>query len=109
MIHLGHEPSRGHYVSLVNSHGHWLLFDDEDVEAVPEQRLMDFFGLTDEQLRHSKVRISLHGQHPDSQQVSQSAYILFYQARDSVPEQRSSRRKEKADKDKQANGANHST
>ncbi len=33
VIHLGGQPSRGHYISIVKSHDHWLLFDDDVVEV----------------------------------------------------------------------------
>lgn len=26
-------PTRGHYITIVNSHNHWLSFDDEYVEV----------------------------------------------------------------------------
>lgn len=26
-------PNRGHYITIVKSHGYWLLFDDDIVEA----------------------------------------------------------------------------
>ena len=33
VIHIGGQPNRGHYVSIVRSHDHWLLFDDEIVDV----------------------------------------------------------------------------
>jgi ubiquitin C-terminal hydrolase len=33
VIHLGGQPNRGHYISVVRSRDHWLLFDDEFVEV----------------------------------------------------------------------------
>ena len=26
-------PNRGHYISVIKSHGYWLLFDDDIVEV----------------------------------------------------------------------------
>ena len=28
-------PNRGHYITIVKSHGYWLLFDDDVVEVNP--------------------------------------------------------------------------
>ena len=33
VIHCGSGPNRGHYISIVKSHGFWLLFDDDIVEV----------------------------------------------------------------------------
>jgi len=33
VVHCGVGPNRGHYISLVKSHGLWLLFDDDSVEV----------------------------------------------------------------------------
>ena len=33
VIHVGSGPSMGHYVCMVKSHDHWLLFDDDIVEV----------------------------------------------------------------------------
>lgn len=33
VIHCGPGPNRGHYISIVKSHGFWLLFDDEMVDV----------------------------------------------------------------------------
>ena len=33
VIHCGSGPNRGHYISIVKSHGFWLLFDDDVVEV----------------------------------------------------------------------------
>jgi ubiquitin C-terminal hydrolase len=55
VVHVGSEPSQGHYVTLVRSHGTWLLFDDDRVDAVDADTLASFYGLTESQLRTSKV------------------------------------------------------
>ena len=34
----------GHYVSYVNSHGHWLFFDDEDVVLQDERAVQTSYG-----------------------------------------------------------------
>ena len=44
VVHIGSQPSHGHYVALVKSHGHWLLFDDKSVERVDESYLARVFG-----------------------------------------------------------------
>lgn len=31
-------PNRGHYISIVKSHGFWLLFDDDYVEKMDTAR-----------------------------------------------------------------------
>ena len=28
-------PNRGHYITIVKSHGYWILFDDDIVEVSP--------------------------------------------------------------------------
>ncbi|KAA8582701.1 hypothetical protein FQN60_006372, partial [Etheostoma spectabile] len=60
VVHCGSGPNRGHYITIVKSHGFWLLFDDDIVEAIEE-----FYGLTS-----------------DISKNSESGYILFYQSRD---------------------------
>lgn len=37
-------PSAGHYVSFIKSHGRWLFFDDEQVEAIHESAVQMAFG-----------------------------------------------------------------
>lgn len=36
VVHVGAGASHGHYVALVRSHHHWLLFDDDTVDLVEE-------------------------------------------------------------------------
>jgi len=67
VIHVGLQPNRGHYISVVRSQDHWLLFDDDVVNVVPESELELFFGHTDSQRNNSKH--------------TETTYILFYQAR----------------------------
>ncbi|ESN98961.1 hypothetical protein HELRODRAFT_107093 [Helobdella robusta] len=65
VIHCGSGLSRGHYISIVKSHGLWLLFDDDIVEKIEASTIEDFFGLPS-----------------DLQKTSESGYILFYQSRE---------------------------
>ncbi|THD21751.1 Ubiquitin specific peptidase 46 [Fasciola hepatica] len=64
VVHSGSGPNRGHYLTLVKSHGLWLLFDDEVVDKVPPSNLEDFFGQSTTWTAKSAY----------------TAYILFYQA-----------------------------
>uniref|UniRef100_A0A0N4ZYF5 Ubiquitin carboxyl-terminal hydrolase n=1 Tax=Parastrongyloides trichosuri TaxID=131310 RepID=A0A0N4ZYF5_PARTI len=66
VVHCGSTPNRGHYITLVKSQNFWLLFDDDIVDKIDESNLEDFFGLSDSNV----------------QKNSESAYILFYQARE---------------------------
>ncbi|XP_055312687.1 ubiquitin carboxyl-terminal hydrolase 46 [Sitodiplosis mosellana] len=65
VIHCGSGPNRGHYISIVKSHGFWLLFDDDMVDKIDASAIEDFYGLTS-----------------DIQKSSETGYILFYQSRD---------------------------
>jgi len=65
VIHCGSGPNRGHYISIVKSHGFWLLFDDDLVDKIEATNIEDFYGLTS-----------------DIQKNSESGYILFYQSRE---------------------------
>lgn len=44
VVHVGSGPNQGHYVSLIRSHGTWLMFDDDCVEVKAENELQSFFG-----------------------------------------------------------------
>ncbi|KAK6029724.1 ubiquitinyl hydrolase 1 [Ostertagia ostertagi] len=66
VVHCGATPNRGHYITIVKSNSFWLLFDDDIVDKMDISSMEDFFGLSDGGL----------------QKNSESAYILFYQARD---------------------------
>ncbi|CAH8528898.1 unnamed protein product [Heterobilharzia americana] len=61
VVHSGSGPNRGHYVTLVKSHGLWFLFDDELVEKIHRTNIEDFFGSSTETAKSSYT-----------------AYILFY-------------------------------
>lgn len=66
VIHCGSNTNRGHYISIVKSHGFWLLFDDDMVDTI--ETLEDFYGLTSDVTGHQKS--------------SETGYLLFYQSRD---------------------------
>eukprot|EP00045_Choanoeca_perplexa_P006467 m.55067 g.55067 ORF g.55067 m.55067 type:complete len:428 (-) comp13649_c0_seq31:2110-3393(-) len=68
VIHIGQHLSRGHYISMVKSGDHWLLYDDDRVDQMTEDDLEIFFGHTQLQSRNNRN--------------SETAYLLFYQARD---------------------------
>ncbi|RMC14107.1 hypothetical protein DUI87_09196 [Hirundo rustica rustica] len=74
VVHCGSGPNRGHYITIVKSHGFWLLFDDDIVEHIEKifilqkidaQAIEEFYGLTS-----------------DISKNSESGYILFYQSRE---------------------------
>ncbi|XP_065412658.1 ubiquitin carboxyl-terminal hydrolase 12-like isoform X5 [Chrysemys picta bellii] len=41
VVHCGSGPNRGHYITIVKSHGFWLLFDDDIVELVTAHKEED--------------------------------------------------------------------
>ncbi|CAL9150160.1 unnamed protein product, partial [Musa hybrid cultivar] len=63
VVHVGSGPNHGHYVSLVKSHNHWLLFDDENVEMIDESMVQTFFGSSQEYSGNTD-----------------NGYILFYES-----------------------------
>uniref|UniRef100_A0A7S1I6X6 Ubiquitin carboxyl-terminal hydrolase n=1 Tax=Eutreptiella gymnastica TaxID=73025 RepID=A0A7S1I6X6_9EUGL len=65
VIHVGSGPSMGHYVCMVKSHDHWLLFDDDIVEHIPESTIRSVFGVSQ-----------------DFSGVTQTGYLLFYSLND---------------------------
>lgn len=65
VVHCGSGPNRGHYITIVKSHGLWLLFDDDIVEKIEPSSIEDFYGLS-----------------ADVQKNSESGYILFYQCKE---------------------------
>lgn len=62
VVHVGSGPNQGHYVSLIKSHGQWLLFDDDCVEPKDESEIQSVYGITQ-----------------DSTQSTEAGYILFYE------------------------------
>lgn len=65
VVHCGMGLNRGHYISVVKSHGYWFLFDDEQVEKIEISSFEDFYGLTQ-----------------DTNKKSETSYILFYECRE---------------------------
>ncbi|KAK7503716.1 hypothetical protein BaRGS_00004839 [Batillaria attramentaria] len=65
VVHCGSGPNRGHYISIVKSHGFWLLFDDDIVDKIDASQIEEFYGIPS-----------------DMQKNSESGYILFYQSRE---------------------------
>lgn len=66
VVHCGMGLNRGHYISVVKSHGYWFLFDDEQVEKIEVSSFEEFYGLTQ-----------------DTNKKSETSYILFYETRQS--------------------------
>ena len=63
VVHLGSRPDHGHYIALVKSHSHWLLFDDDVVTPIDESEVTTYFGMS----RENDAGNTDHG------------YILMYQ------------------------------
>ncbi|KAI3368997.1 hypothetical protein L3Q82_025967 [Scortum barcoo] len=104
VVHCGSGPNRGHYITIVKSHGFWLLFDDDIVEVRDSQTQPVLLRST---ARDSPVctfavvrtvgkqRLTFVVQKIDAQAIeefygltsdisknSESGYILFYQSRE---------------------------
>lgn len=62
VVHVGSGPNQGHYVSLIKSHGQWLMFDDDCVEPKEESEIQSVYGVTQ-----------------DNAQSTEAGYILFYE------------------------------
>ncbi|KAF3821369.1 hypothetical protein GH733_010947 [Mirounga leonina] len=61
VVHCGSGPNRGHYITIVKSHGFRLLFDDNIVEKIDAQAIEEFYGLTSvNALNAFRDRISMH-------------------------------------------------
>ncbi|CCU99341.1 unnamed protein product [Malassezia sympodialis ATCC 42132] len=58
VIHVGSGVHQGHYVSIVKIGSRWALFDDEEVQFIPESDISKYYG--------------------DAPEIG-SAYVLFYQ------------------------------
>ncbi|CAL2036873.1 unnamed protein product [Caenorhabditis brenneri] len=77
VVHCGATPNRGHYITLVKSNSFWLVFDDDIVEKLDVSSMEEFSGMS------SDTNIPMPpGNQSTQQKNSESAYILFYQARD---------------------------
>eukprot|EP00069_Balaena_mysticetus_P015830 bmy_22578T0 len=61
VVHYGSGPNLGHYITIVKSHGFWLLFDDDIVEEVDAQAIEECYGLPSGISKNSEA-----------------GYILFY-------------------------------
>lgn len=66
VVHIGNGPNHGHYVCCARAHGHWLLFDDDEVVPIDETTIQSLFGLFEQR---------------DALRSTETAYILFYRAR----------------------------
>ncbi|KAF1761258.1 hypothetical protein GCK72_009512 [Caenorhabditis remanei] len=76
VVHCGATPNRGHYITLVKSNSFWLVFDDDIVEKLDVSSMEEFSGMsTDANIQMPP------GNQSAPQKNSESAYILFYQAR----------------------------
>lgn len=89
-------PNRGHYITIVKSHGFWLLFDDDIVEVGHWASLLSLFGLVCCSVGVLTKPLSLprlqkidaqaieefYGLTSDISKNSESGYILFYQSRE---------------------------
>lgn len=64
IIHIGSGPNQGHYIAIIRTiHGHWIVFDDDNVQLIKEKDIHAYFGSSLEQ-------------------SMESGYILLYQAKD---------------------------
>lgn len=96
-------PNRGHYITIVKSHGFWLLFDDDIVEVrhSQSQPVMVCSMLLDSSVctfasvciigKHLTCLVQkidaqaieeFYGLTSDISKNSESGYILFYQSRE---------------------------
>lgn len=103
VVHIGRDPSRGHYVTVVRSGDHCMLLDDEAVRVVEPEVLRSFYGTAGESHerhhsdRHAPRTAAGWGGGTDNHETggSQSVplyerspegtccgYLLFYQAVD---------------------------
>lgn len=89
VIHCGSGPNRGHYISIVKSHGFWLLFDDDMVDVstsktpISDRAPQTFLivVLFPQKIEASAIE-DFYGLTSDIQKSSETGYILFYQSRD---------------------------
>ena len=99
VIHCGSGPNRGHYISIVKSHGFWLLFDDDMVDVSVtynfcevqtngayknEIHVLDLHVFILQKIDSSAIE-DFYGLTSDIQKSSETGYILFYQSRDVLP------------------------
>ncbi|KAI4572395.1 hypothetical protein MJT46_005463 [Ovis ammon polii x Ovis aries] len=55
VVHCGSGPNRGHYITIVKSHGFWLLFDDDIVET------WDLLAILKDMVYLSPLKVALKG------------------------------------------------
>lgn len=65
VVHLGSGLNHGHYVSMIKSANTWLLFDDDNIDVIPESELTSCFGSPHDVVTNTDC-----------------GYLLFYQASD---------------------------
>ncbi|KAF3825204.1 hypothetical protein GH733_005838 [Mirounga leonina] len=86
VVHCGSGPNRGHYITIVKSHGFWLLFDDDIVEVgmqVTVCALAPLLGILGNVHKIDAQAIEeFYGLTSDISKNSESGYILFYQSRE---------------------------
>ncbi|XP_067891527.1 ubiquitin carboxyl-terminal hydrolase 46 isoform X1 [Heterodontus francisci] len=89
VVHCGSGPNRGHYITIVKSHGFWLLFDDDIVED--KKCWNHSAGLAESVKREAELTFQkidaqaieeFYGLTSDISKNSESGYILFYQSRE---------------------------
>uniref|UniRef100_G1NH68 Ubiquitin carboxyl-terminal hydrolase 46 n=1 Tax=Meleagris gallopavo TaxID=9103 RepID=G1NH68_MELGA len=59
VVHCGSGPNRGHYITIVKSHGFWLLFDDDIVEVSMLKAMNTTFELMSSSLFGIKILIQI--------------------------------------------------
>eukprot|EP01112_Ceratiomyxa_fruticulosa_P009353 TRINITY_DN2438_c0_g1_i2.p1 TRINITY_DN2438_c0_g1~~TRINITY_DN2438_c0_g1_i2.p1 ORF type:complete len:341 (-),score=49.53 TRINITY_DN2438_c0_g1_i2:128-1150(-) len=64
VIHVGSGPNHGHYISMVKSHGHWLIYDDDNIDVISENDIATCFGSSHDVMMGS----------------TDCGYLLFYQS-----------------------------
>lgn len=74
VVHVGNDPSHGHYISVVKSMKKWWVFDDTNVEPVDEAYLAHVFGpgsrLNQDAPQKQQPQSSTHDHHRDQSNES---------------------------------------
>eukprot|EP00762_Andalucia_godoyi_P002844 ANDGO_04469.mRNA.1 Ubiquitin carboxyl-terminal hydrolase 4 len=65
VVHIGSGPNHGHYISMIKSQDHWILFDDGSAELIDESEVESVFGLPHE-----------------TTGTTETGYLLFFEALD---------------------------
>jgi ubiquitin carboxyl-terminal hydrolase 12/46 len=71
-------PSRGHYISIVKSHGFGLRCDDDTVDKIDPATI----EVTKPTSQFADIPQDFYGLTADIQKSSETGYILFYQSWD---------------------------